>query len=229
MLKFYFHHTPNPMKVALFLEEAGLDYETIPVDTFKGEQHEPSFRAINPNGKLPAIDDNGTIVFDSNAILLYLADKIGQFNGTPAHRGELLSWLMFIATGVGPFSGQAVHFTYIHQDSSYATNRYKREVERHYNVLDKCLADREFIVGDNYSIVDMASWGWLDRANFVLKNDDALDATPNLKRWFQTTDMRPAVARARLLREKFTFKADFDEATQRALFPQNFAPGTATP
>ena len=224
MIKFYFHHTPNPMKVALFLEEAGLDYEVIPVDTFKGEQHAPNFRAINPNGKLPAIDDNGTIVFDSNAILLYLAEKIGRFKGTPDTRGELLSWLMFIATGVGPFSGQAVHFTYVYADSAYAANRYKREVERHYSVLDNRLADRNFIVGEEYSIVDMAGWGWLDRATRVLNNENALDATPNLKRWFQSIDARPAAAKARALSQKFTFKTAFDEETKRSLFPQNFAP-----
>ncbi|MEO0988031.1 MAG: glutathione S-transferase family protein [Cyanobacteria bacterium J06639_14] len=224
MLKFYFHHTPNPMKVALFLEESGLEYEVIPVDTFKGEQHTPAFQAINPNEKLPAIDDDGTIVFDSNAILLYLAEKTGRFNGTPATRGELLSWLMFIATGVGPFSGQCVHFTYAHTDSPYAANRYRREVERHYSVLDNHLADREFIVGNEYSIVDIAGWGWFDRATRVLNDDNALDATPNLKRWFQSIDARPAVTQARALSQKITFKTEFDEETKRSLFPQNFPP-----
>ena len=224
MLKFYFHHTPNPMKVALFLEEAGLEYEVIPVDTFKGEQHAPTFRTINPNEKLPVIDDDGTIVFDSNAILLYLAEKTGRFNGTPDTRGELLSWLMFIATGVGPFSGQCVHFTYIHKDSSYASNRYRREVQRHYSILDGRLADREFIVGNEYSIVDIAGWGWLNFATRVLNDENAFDATPNLKRWFQAIDARPATAQARTLSKKFTFKVEFDEETQRSLFPQNFPP-----
>ncbi len=210
------------MKVALFLEEAELEYEVVPVDTFKGEQHAPAFRAINPNEKLPAINDDGTIVFDSNAILLYLAEKTGRFNGTPETRGELLSWLMFIATGIGPFSGQCVHFTYVHKDSSYATNRYRREVERHYSVLDTRLSDREFMVGSEYSIADIAGWGWLDRATRVLNTATPLDATPNLKRWFQSIDARPAVARARSLSQKFTFKTEFDEATQRSLFPQNF-------
>jgi glutathione S-transferase len=112
MLKFYYSGAPNPTKVALFFEEAGIPYEAIPIDTRKGEQHKPEFVAINPNAKLPAIVDGDVTVFDSNAILLYLAEKTGKFlppKGDKA-RGELLSWLMFVATGVGPYSGQSVHF-----------------------------------------------------------------------------------------------------------------------
>src|SRR5262249_49506654 len=112
MLKFYFNGSPNPTKVALFLEEAGLKYEAIPIDTRKGEQFTPTYQANNPKGRVPAIVDGDVTVFDSNAILLYLAEKTGKFisANTPAARGELLSWMMFVATGVGPFSGQAVHF-----------------------------------------------------------------------------------------------------------------------
>src|SRR5258706_11551420 len=112
MLKFYFNGSPNPTKVALFLEEAGIPYEPVPVDTRKGEQFSAAYLAINPNGKVPAIVDGDVTVFDSNAILLYLGEKSGKFlpAGSPATRGELLSWLMFVATGGGPFSGQAVHF-----------------------------------------------------------------------------------------------------------------------
>ena len=112
MLKFYYSGAPNPTKVALFLEEAGIPYEALPVDTRRGEQHKPEFVAINPNAKLPAIVDGDVTVFDSNAILLYLAEKTGKFlppKGDKA-RGELLSWLMFVATGVGPYSGQSGHF-----------------------------------------------------------------------------------------------------------------------
>ena len=111
MIRFYFHPTPNPLKVALFLEESGLPYEVVPVDTRKGEQHLPAFRAINPNGKLPAIVDTQgpggreARVFDSSAILLYLGDKTGRFVGIPEDRPELLSWLFFIGTGIGPYSG----------------------------------------------------------------------------------------------------------------------------
>src|ERR1700687_1228586 len=112
MIKFYYHPSPNPAKVALFLEESGLPYELGPIDTRKGEQFAPSFVAINPNAKTPAIVDGDVTVFDSNAILLYLAEKTGKFlpENTPVARGQLLSWLMFVATGIGPYSGQAVHF-----------------------------------------------------------------------------------------------------------------------
>src|SRR6185437_15898926 len=156
MVRFYFHPTPNPVKVALFLEEAGLPYETVPVDTSKGEQHKPAFRAINPNGKVPAIIDTEgpggreTRVFDSSAILLYLGDKTGKFMGEAGDRGELLSWLFFIASGLGPFSGQAVHFQFAAPEGlDYARNRYRREAERHYQVLEDRLAGRSFIVGDS--------------------------------------------------------------------------------
>src|SRR5260221_8393614 len=167
MLKFYYHPSPNPTKVALFLEESGLPYELVPVDTRKGDQFKPEYLAINPNAKVPAIDDDGVKVFDSNAILLYLAEKTGKFlpANTPANRGELLSWLMFAASGVGPYSGQAVHFKKAAPEPlPYAINRYRREVERHYAVLDKHLAGRSTIVGADYTVVDMSAWGWRDRA-----------------------------------------------------------------
>jgi GSH-dependent disulfide-bond oxidoreductase len=230
VIRFYFHPSPNPMKVALLLEEAGLEYEVIPVDTRKGEQHTPQFRAINPNGKLPAIIDTegphgGSVaVFDSNAILLYLGDKIGRFVGTPADRGDLLSWLMFVATGIGPYSGQAVHFQRAAPEKlPYAINRYRREADRHYRVLDAHLKDRDYIVGDGYSIVDMAGWGWVDRAAIVLPGEeDPLAAYPNLKRWFSAINSRPAVARARAIAPGFMFKQDMDEEAKRALFPSNY-------
>ena len=115
MIRFYFHPTPNPAKVALFLEEAGLPFEAVPADTSKGEQHMPAFRAINPNGKVPAIVDTDgpggkeATIFDSTTIPLHLAKKSGRFLGTPEDRPELLSWQLFIASGLGPFSGQAAH------------------------------------------------------------------------------------------------------------------------
>lgn len=232
MIRFYFHPTPNPAKVALFLEEAGLPYEAVPVDTSKGEQHAPAFRAINPNGKVPAIIDTEgpggmeARVFDSSAILLYLGDKTGRFVGSPADRPELLSWLFFIATGLGPFSGQAVHFQFAAPDgNAYAVNRYRREAERHYRVLDDHLAGRDYVVGDVYSIADISAWGWLDRASRVLKGEaEPLAAFPNLRRWFQAIDDRPAVARARVVGVGHEFKKVNDEETRRALFPSNYPP-----
>jgi GST-like protein len=230
MIRFYFHPTPNPAKVALFLEEAGLDYEVIPVDTSKGEQHLPAFRSINPNGKVPAIVDTQgpggaeARVFDSNAILLYLGEKTQRFTGAPADRPELLSWLFFIASGLGPFSGQAVHFQHAAPEKlAYAINRYRREIERHYQVLDEHLAQRKYIVGNDYSIVDMAAWGWLERASRVLPGEaEPLAAFPNLRRFFGTVDARPAAARARLVGRDHTFKRDMDEEARRALFPSNY-------
>ena len=146
MFKFYYSGAPNPMKVALFLEETGAAYEPIPVDTRKGEQHKPEFLAINPNAKVPAIVDGDVTVFDSNAILLYLAEKTGKFlppNTTKA-RGELLSWLMFVASGVGPFSGQSVHFrNYAPEKIAYAINRYCFEAQRHFGILDARLAKQQ--------------------------------------------------------------------------------------
>ncbi|WP_250474605.1 glutathione S-transferase N-terminal domain-containing protein [Caballeronia sp. GAFFF1] len=234
MIHFYFHPTPNPAKVALFLEEAGVPYELKPVDTSKGEQHTPAFRAINPNGKVPAIVDTEgpggkeAVVFDSTAILLYLAEKTGQFLGTREDRPQLLSWLMFIATGLGPFSGQAVHFQHAAPEGlDYAVNRYRREADRHYQVLNDRLAGREYIVGDSFTIADMSAWGWIDRASRVFKTTEApLAAYPELQRWFAAIDARPAVARARALNKQHAFKMVNDEETRRALFPSNY-PKTA--
>jgi GST-like protein len=232
MIRFYFHPTPNPAKIALFLEETGLPYEAIPVDTSKGEQHAPAFRAINPNGKVPAITDTdgpeGKLVrvFDSTAILLYLAEKTGKLLGPPQDRPELLSWLLFIASGLGPFSGQAVHFQFAAPAGlDYAVNRYRREAERHYQVLNDHLEGRTYIVGDTYSIADISAWGWLDRASRVLKGvADPLVSFPNLKRLFDTVDSRPAVARARAVGKDHPFKKINDEETKRALFPSNYPP-----
>ena len=232
MIRFYYHPTPNPAKISLFLEEAGLDYEVVPVDTSKGQQHDPEFRRVNPNGKVPAIVDQdgpggeAAVVFDSTAILIYLAEKTGRFLGQAQDRPQLLSWLLFIASGLGPFSGQAVHFQYAAPAGlDYAVNRYRREAERHYQVLDDHLSDRQFIVGNEYTIADISAWGWLDRASRVMKGDeDPLARYPNIKRWYQEVDARPAAARARLVASDVQFKKVNDEETQRALFPSNFAP-----
>lgn len=232
MIRFYFHPTPNPAKVALFLEETGLAYEAVPVDTGKGEQHAPAFRAINPNGKVPAIVDtegpggSEARVFDSTAILLYLGEKTGQLMGAPEDRPELLSWLLFIASGLGPYSGQAVHFQHAAPAGlDYAVTRYRREAERHYQVLDRHLHGRDFIVGEQYGIADISAWGWIDRAARVRKGEDhPLAPFPELQRWFAAVEARPAVARVRDLLKSHAFKAVVDEETRRALFPTNYAP-----
>ncbi len=218
MLKFYFNGSPNPTKVALFLEEAGLPYEPIPVDTRKGDQFSPDYLKVNPNGKVPAIVDGEATVFDSNAILLYLAEKTGQFLPPPKARGELLSWLMFVATGVGPFCGQAVHFKHFANEKiPYANDRYQFEARRHFSVLDARLADRRYILGDAYTIVDMDAWGWARMATFLL-GDDAWASFPHLKRLHDEIDARPAAARAKSLKDRFSFKAVVDEEARRHMF-----------
>ena len=154
----------------------------MPVDTRKGDQFKPAFLAVNPNGKVPAIVDGEVTVFDSNAILLYLAEKTGKFLPPPAQRGELLSWLMFVATGVGPFSGQAVHFKHhATEKPPYAHNRYQYEAERHYGILDARLAKSRYMVGGAYSIVDMDVWGWARLVPFIM-GEEAWAKFPNVKR-----------------------------------------------
>ncbi|MBE3636784.1 glutathione S-transferase family protein [Mangrovicoccus algicola] len=224
MLKFYYHPTPNPMKVALFLAETGLPFDLVPIDTAKGEQHDPAFRAINPNGKLPAIvDEDGTAVFDSTAILLYLSEKTGRLGAAPEQRGALLSWLMFIGTGLGPFSGQSVHFHHAApEEIPYARNRYMKEARRHYQVLNDHLRGRDFIVGDSYSIADISAWGWVMRAPRVM-GEDALADFPEVARWFEAINARPAVEVAGRIAEGIPFKTPGDAASLRALYPGNYA------
>jgi GSH-dependent disulfide-bond oxidoreductase len=159
-------------------------------------------------------------VFDSNAILLYLAEKTGKFlpANTPANRAATLSWLMFIASGLGPYSGQAVHFkTAAPKDLEYALNRYLFEANRHYKILDDHLAKSKYMVGDTYTIVDMAFWGWARLAPFVL-GDDAYTKYPNVKRLVDEISARPAAPRAIALKDKFTFKAEMDDEARNFMF-----------
>ena len=218
MLKFYFSGAPNPTKVGLFLEKSGLPYEAIPVDTRRGEQHKPEYLAINPNAKVPAIVDGEVTVFDSNAILLYLAEKTGKFlppKGDKA-RGELLSWLMFVASGVGPYSGQLVHFkVYAPDKIEYAINRYAFETQRHFGILDARLAKQKYMLGDTYTIVDMDVWGW---ARLMPLGEPAWTKFPNLKRLVDEVSARPAAQRAVALKDKHKFKTEMDDDARRAMF-----------
>ena len=221
MLKFYYSLAPNPMKVALFLEEAGLPFEAVPIDTRKGEQHSPAFTALNPNAKLPVIVDGQTTVFDSNAILLYLAEKTGQFVPAAAERGAALSWLMFVATGLGPFTGQCVHFKhYAPEPVPYALNRYDFEAWRQWTIVDQHLAAHEWMVGDQYSYVDMAIWGWARALPFAL-GADVWERLPQVKRLFDAINARPAASRAAALKDRHAFKTEMDDEARRAMFPQN--------
>lgn len=215
-MDFYFHGGPNPMKVALMLEETGLPYRAIPIDIFKGQQHAPELAALNPNEKVPVLVDAGEVVFDSNAILLFLAEKTGRFaDGT---RSDLLSWLMFIATGLGPYSGQAVHFQYHAPERlPYAINRYHGEALRHFSILDQRLVSRPFLLEESYSIVDMAAWGWVNAASYVIGDAD-YGRLGHLQRWHTEVSARPAAQRALALREKMRFKAELDESARKELF-----------
>jgi GST-like protein len=220
MLKFYFNGSPNPTKVALFLEEAELPYEAIPVDTRRGQQFSPELLALNPNGKVPVIVDEGAPIFDSNAILLYLAEKTGKFlpQNTLAARGELLSWLMFVATGVGPFSGQAVHFKHFApEEVPYARKRYLYEAERHFGILDARLKERRHLVSYMYTIADMDLWGWSRMVPFIL-GEDAWEKFPHLKRHHDEISKRPAAIRAVALKDTYPFKTEVDEEARAHMF-----------
>ncbi len=223
MIKLFFHPSPNPFKVALFLEEAEVPYELVVTDTRKGDQHKPEFLKINPNAKTPAILDDDIRVFDSNAILLYLAEKYQKFlpANTPENRAETLSWLMFVATGIGPYSGQAVHFKrYAPEPIDYAINRYDFEAWRHWNILNEHLANHHYMVGNAYSIIDMAVWGWARVIPFVL-GDEGFDKLPNVKRLLDEINSRPAAQRAEAIKTQHVFKTEVDDDARKNLFPQN--------
>ena len=226
MITFHYNLAPNPMKVALMLEETGLDYETVPVDSRRGEQHAEAFRALNPNGKLPVIVDGDATVFDSNAILLYLAEKTGRFlpGAGDRARGELLSWLMFVATGIGPYSGQAVHFKHFApKPQDYAIERYDFEALRHWSILDQRLGQRTYVLGEDYTIVDMAVWGWARMVPFVM-GEAAWTRLPNVKRLLDAINARPAAQRAEAIKGRHSFKAEMDEDARRHMFPATAKP-----
>ncbi|MBX9588080.1 MAG: glutathione S-transferase N-terminal domain-containing protein [Hyphomonadaceae bacterium] len=220
MIKFYFNGSPNPTKVALMLEETGLPYEAIPVDPRRGEQFRPDYLKVNPNAKVPAIVDGDITVFDSNAILLYLANKTGKFAPAAADRTypELLSWLMFVATGVGPYCGQAVHFRHFAPENvPYAQKRYQFEAQRHFKILDDRLANRPHLVGNAYTIADMCLWGWSRMVPYIM-GEDAWGKFPHVKRFHDEISARPAAQRAATLKDRHAFKSEIDEETRRHMF-----------
>ena len=201
MIDFYFWTTPNGYKVLTFLEETGIPYRIVPVNISKGEQFEPEFLRISPNNKMPAIVDRspndlaGPIsIFESGAILLYLAEKTGRLLPKDAPgRVEVLQWLFWQMGGLGPVAGQAHHFRQYAPDKiDYAVDRYTNEVSRLYGVMDKRLADREYIAGE-YSIADIACWPWVSSHE---KQGQDLDDFPHLKSWFNAIANRDAVKRA---------------------------------
>jgi GSH-dependent disulfide-bond oxidoreductase len=201
VIDLYYWTTPNGHKVTILLEEAGLPYKIHPINISKDDQFQPHFLAIAPNNRIPAIVDNEPVgggapisVFESGAILLYLAEKIGKFIPSDLRgRVEALQWLFWQMGGLGPMAGQNHHFNlYAPEKLPYAQNRYIKETSRLYGVLDRRLADREFVAGP-YSIADMASYPWVVPWR---NQSQTLDDYPNLKRWFETIRARPAVERA---------------------------------
>ena len=187
--------TPNGRKVSIMLEELGLDYNVIPIDITKGEQHDLDFVSFSPNNKIPAIIDHetGLKMMESGAILMYLAKKTGLFTSqTDGQYWEEMQWLMFQMGHVGPMLGQTHHFVKFNPGKSpYAEERYKNENIRLYKVLNKRLKDREFICED-YSIVDIATWPWISRYEFQQMD---LNDYPSLKAWYMRIASRPAVQR----------------------------------
>jgi GST-like protein len=199
----------------------GLAYEAIPVDTRKGEQHKPEYLAINPNNKLPAIVDGDTTMFDSNAIVLYLAEKTGKFLPKPAQRGPALSWLMFVASGIGPFTGQYVHFkNYAPEKIAYAMNRYEFEAQRHWGIVEARLAKSKYNAGDTYTVADMALWGWARLVPNILGEYAA--KLVNVKRLVDEISAHPAAQKAIALKDRYAFKTENDEEAKRAMFPHMF-------
>lgn len=195
MIDLYTFTTPNGRKASIMLEEVSLPYNVHTIDITKGEQFTPEFVAINPNSKIPAIidQDTGITVFESGAILIYLAEKTGQFLPTDQKsRFQVLEWLMFQMASVGPMFGQLNHFKrFAPETVPYAIDRYEKETLRLYGVLNRQLADKEFICGD-YSIADIATYPWVATYEF---QGLTLDNHPNLKRWVETVQQRPPVQR----------------------------------
>jgi GST-like protein len=201
MIDLYYWTTPNGHKITIFLEEAAVPYKIIPINIGVGEQHTPEFLRISPNNKIPAIIDHAPIdkgkpisVFESGAILLYLADKTKQFISQNLRiRMQIIQWLFWQVGGLGPMAGQNHHFTqYAPEAVPYAINRYIVETTRLYGVLDKQLAENEYIAGE-YSIADMACFPWILPFE---KQKQNLNDFPHIKRWFGLVQARPAVQRA---------------------------------
>lgn len=191
MIELYTSDTPNGYKASIMLEEAGLAYRVIEIDLSRGEQKSPEFLKINPNGKIPAIvdKDNGRRVFESGAILIYLAEKSGKLlPEDPAERIETLEWLFFQAANIGPMLGQLWHFQ--DRDNPYSLERYRKETLRLYGVVEGRLAQARYLGGDSYTIADIAAWPWL-RIHQTLRVD--VSPYPHLRRWLAEIADRPAV------------------------------------
>ncbi|MDX1400522.1 MAG: glutathione S-transferase N-terminal domain-containing protein [Kiloniellales bacterium] len=224
MIEFFYAPTPNGWKVAIMLEECGLDYETHLLRLGKGDQFDPAFRAISPNAKMPAIldhdvDGDPVPVFESGAILYYLAEKTGRFMPKDLlGRKETLEWLFWQVGNQGPIAGQLSHFVnYAPEGQDYGLNRYRREYERNLEVLEQRLQDRPFILGDDYSIADMIAFPWA----FIAKPlTSSLEEFPNVADWRSRIKERPAVRRAIDLHKEKQNRGRDKAETNKLLFNQ---------
>jgi GST-like protein len=228
MIDVYYWPTPNGHKITIFLEEAGLPYRIVPVNIGRGDQFKPEFLKIAPNNRMPAIvdpeprDEKGPLsVFESGAILLYLAEKTGRFLSAELRaRYDVLQWLFWQVAGLGPMAGQNHHFSnYAPEKLPYAVDRYVKETSRLYAVLDARLAQREYIAGQ-YSIADMASYPWIVPHQ---RQQQDLAEFPNLKRWFETIRARPAVVRAYEKGKQVSAQPVVDDEARKFLFGQSAA------
>ncbi|HVH75273.1 MAG TPA: glutathione binding-like protein [Stellaceae bacterium] len=229
MIELYYWPTPNGHKIAMFLEEAGLEYRIHPVDISAGDQFKPEFLRISPNNRMPAIIDpepgdggEPVSVFESGAILLYLAEKTGKLL-PPDLRGRktVMEWLFWQVGGLGPMAGQNHHFgVYAPEKIPYAIERYVNETNRLYGVLDRRLAGRSFIAGEDYTIADIASYPWIVPWQCQRQN---LGEFPNLRRWFDTVRARPATVRAYAKGEPYSNRPAVTEEGKKILFGQTAA------
>jgi GST-like protein len=224
VIDLYFWPTPNGKKISIALEELELPYRIVPVNIGKGEQFRPEFLAISPNNRMPAIvDPNPTdggapiSIFESGAILIYLAEKTGRLLPIePRGRTEVLAWLMWQMGGLGPMLGQAHHFrSYAPEKIPYAIDRYTNETHRLYRVLDTRLRDRDYVAGD-YSIADIAAWPWISPT----AQGQSFDEFPHLKAWYDRVKARPAVERGTSRGSELRSNAPFDDAARKVLFEQ---------
>lgn len=225
MIELYYWPTPNGHKITIFLEEAELEYQIVPVDISAGEQFKPEFLKISPNNRMPAIIDyqptdggEAISVFESGAILQYLAEKTGKFLPNSLRERKTVSeWLFWQVGGLGPMAGQNHHFVqYAPEKIPYAIDRYVRETNRLYGVLNKQLEGKEYIVGE-YSIADMACYPWIVPYE---KQQQNLDEFPNLKRWFESVRSRPSVIRAYEKGQPWMSQPTITEESKKILFGQ---------
>lgn len=228
MIDLHYWPTPNGRKITIMLEEVGLPYRIVPVDIGRGAQFTPEFLALSPNNRMPVIVDDDPMgggapisIFESGAILIYLAEKTGKFMPTDTRgKYEVLQWLMWQMAGLGPMAGQTHHFReYAPEKVPYAIDRYTNEVSRLYCVMDRRLSDRDYLAGE-YSIADMAAWPWVVPWK---TQGQTIDDFPHLKRWFDAIAARPAVARGRAVGRELPRKNPMDDEARKVLFGQTAA------